>query len=73
MGKWKAIVSNLKDEKKDVTFELFDLENDLQELTNVADQNPDVVSKIKSILKEAHVESEIPRFKMEPLGDTIEK
>ena len=49
--------------------ELFNLEEDIQELNNVAGQNPEIVSQIEKILKEDHTASQIERFKIKQLGD----
>ena len=59
MGKWKGY-------RKDVTtnpnppLELYDLENDIGETTNVATGNPAIVSQIEQIMTKAHTPS--PEF-----------
>ena len=52
MGNWKAVVKGTR--KKDgPTFELYDLSKDMAESNNVADSEPEVVAKIKDIVKSA--------------------
>ena len=46
MGKWKAVRNNLKAEP-DTAMELYDLSVDIGETNNIADQNPDIVAKMK--------------------------
>jgi arylsulfatase A-like enzyme len=50
-GKWKAVA-------KGGGVELYDLESDIGETTNIAADNPDVLSRAKGYLIEAHVDSE---------------
>ena len=49
--------------------ELYDLESDPGETTNIAAEHPEIVSKIKTIMEEEHTVAEIDRFKFEELGD----
>jgi arylsulfatase len=67
MGPWKGIRKGILKGNMDIA--LYNLDNDLQELNNVADQHPEILEKIKTIMKEAHVPATIERFKMEALGD----
>ncbi len=67
LGKWKGIRRNIFDEN--MSIELYDLENDIREENNLAQQYPEIVEKIDSIFSEAHTPAEIERFKMEALGD----
>ncbi|MCK5271695.1 MAG: arylsulfatase [Sedimentisphaerales bacterium] len=59
MGKWKGL-------REDVTanpnppLELYDLDTDIGETTNVAGSNPDIVTQIEAIMTEAHIYS--PEF-----------
>jgi len=53
MGKWKGIRNGV-----DGPVQLYDLEADLGEKTNVADRNADVVAKIDAIMKSARTENE---------------
>ncbi len=67
MGKWKAVRKNIKD--GNMLIELYNLENDIQEENNVAENHPDVIAKIEKILIKEHVPASIDRFKMTALGD----
>ena len=53
MGDWKAVRPQA-DEK----LELYNLKADVSEKENVADKNPEVVTKIDAYLKTARTESE---------------
>ena len=55
VGKWKGVIPNLKND----TFQLFNLETDIGETTNVADQHPRVVEALRAKMNEAHIESPI--------------
>jgi arylsulfatase A-like enzyme len=67
MGKWKGIRKNIKQDSLRV--QLYNLEEDIQELNDVSAQNPEIVQKIESIFKQEHTPAEIERFKMKQLGD----
>jgi arylsulfatase len=67
MGKWKGIRKNIKQDSLRV--QLYNLEEDIQELNDVSVQNPKIVKKIESIFKKEHTTAEIERFKMKQLGD----
>lgn len=54
MGKWKEVKPGI-----DKEIELYDLENDVSEKNNVADQHPEIVAKIDELLKTARTESEL--------------
>ncbi len=55
-GKWKAIQENLR---KDINspIQIYDLEKDIGETKNLADQYPEHVKRAKEIFKEAHTPS----------------
>ncbi|MCG8580602.1 MAG: arylsulfatase [Bacteroidales bacterium] len=61
MNQWKGVVYNVSKPKK-TTFELFDLNADVAEENNIAEAQPEVVNKIKEILKSARTDSEIFKF-----------
>ncbi len=59
--KWKGISFYEKQ------FELYDIENDLGESTNLADQHPEIVSKIKNLMLEVRTDHpEFPLTKRKP-------
>ena len=66
MGKWKGIRKNIK--KDSLRIQLYDLENDIQELMDVSFQNPEVVQKIEEIFKKEHTPAEIERFNLKQLN-----
>jgi arylsulfatase A-like enzyme len=55
MGKWKAVVPNWKKDK----LQLFDLETDLGETTDVSEQHPKIVASIRAKMDAAHTRSPI--------------
>lgn len=62
MGKWKGVLYNaLKD--KAAKIELYDLDSDITESNDVANNHPDVVLKIEGIMKKAHADSKLFPFK----------
>ncbi len=67
MGKWKGIRRNIRDGNMEL--ELYDLDNDIREEVNIAEQNPVIVSQIREIMDTEHQSPEIERFKMKELGD----
>ena len=67
MGKWKAIRKNIF--AGNLTLELYDLENDPREQENIAAKHPNIVAKIEEIMEDAHIPSEVERFKIAQLGD----
>ncbi|MDR8391362.1 arylsulfatase [Aliifodinibius sp. S!AR15-10] len=64
---WKAVRLNLN-ENPNAPIELYNLEEDLSEENNVADQHPDVVKEMRQIMEQAHVRSEV--F---PIGSELEE
>ena len=53
MSKWKAVRLNVSKNPKG-PLELYDLERDLGETTDVAAQHPDIVKKMAAIIDVAH-------------------
>ncbi|MEM9720607.1 MAG: arylsulfatase [Bacteroidota bacterium] len=66
-GKWKAIRKDLFKGNKSI--ELYDLEQDREELHDVATDFPEVVARMDSLMKAAHNPAAIERFKIKELGD----
>ncbi len=54
MGKWKAVRLNVTT-RAGSPIELYDISIDKAEKNNIADQHPDVVMRMKSIMQQAHV------------------
>lgn len=62
MDKWKAFIPQVQ--KGNKIIELYDLNVDPCEHTNIAKYHPDIVYKMKKIIKQEHSEPELKRFKM---------
>ncbi len=60
-GRWKGIRLNVR-KNPNGPIELYDLQTDLHEDHNVADQHPDIVAQIARFMKEAHVDSPVFQF-----------
>lgn len=56
-GRWKGIRPNLKN--RGTHLELYDLDADPGETTNVAAQYPDIVARIEQIMADEHIPSEL--------------
>ncbi|MEZ4848998.1 MAG: arylsulfatase [Bacteroidia bacterium] len=67
MGKWKAIRRDILEGNLEI--ELYDLETDIQEGNNVADENPGIIAKVEEIFRNEHRPAAIERFRMAGLGD----
>jgi arylsulfatase A-like enzyme len=50
MDHWKAIQP-----KRDAPWELYDLDKDISETTNVADQHPEVLARVTTFAEQSHV------------------
>lgn len=61
-GKWKGLLENVK--KGNTVLELFDLESDPGETTNLAKKYPKVVKQIEQMMKEAHTEPLVDSFRL---------
>ncbi|OHB74524.1 MAG: hypothetical protein A2Z25_05765 [Planctomycetes bacterium RBG_16_55_9] len=57
MGRWKGVRLDVA-KKPDGPIELYDLQNDIGETNNVADQHPEIVAKIAGYMKSARVPNE---------------
>jgi len=67
IGQYKAIRKNIF--KDNMELELYDLDTDIQEMKNVADQFPDIVRHVEEVMENEHRPSEIQKFKFTSLGD----
>ncbi|WP_336616920.1 arylsulfatase [Bacteroides acidifaciens] len=61
MGKWKGIIDNIR--KGNDKMKLYDLETDLKEEKDIAQQHPDIVIKLKNLMEQAHTEPQNPKFR----------
>ena len=62
-GKWKAVRLNLHKDFYGAPVELYDLEHDIAESKNVADQHPEIVSDMLGLMKASHSPSEHFEFR----------
>ncbi|WP_139957017.1 arylsulfatase [Flavicella sediminum] len=60
MGKWKGVLYNATNNSE---VELYNLELDETESTNIAAAHPEIVEKIKQLMKDAHRDSKLFPFK----------
>ncbi len=67
LGKWKAIRKNIM--KGNMKLELYNLEEDMQEQNNIADQYPEIVKQMEGIMEKEHTTDPSGRFVMKELGD----
>lgn len=67
MDNWKAIRKNIRDGNLEI--ELYNLNTDIREETNLAEQYPELIIKMDSIMKLSHMKSENPRFHLKAIGD----
>lgn len=61
-GKWKAIRTYASDGETLVKSELFDLENDVGETTNLAETYPEKAQELERMMDAAHADSEFYHF-----------
>ena len=67
LGKWKGVVYNVNAAKKG-ELQVYNLETDPSEEYDIAEENPQIVAKMKTIMKEARTESDVFKFKSETLS-----
>jgi len=61
-GKWKLIHLGVSEQLRYRT-ELYDLDSDPAEKKNLARRHPEIVAELDALMKQAHVPSELDRFK----------
>ena len=66
-GKWKGIRKNMQKGNKIIS--LYNLEEDLQENNDIAEENPAVVNKILSIMEKEHVKSANKKFHIKSIDN----
>ena len=64
-GRWKGLVQNVKN--GNTTMELFDLQTDSLETTDLAAQHPDIVDQMWEFVREAHqpVPNDVEKYKLD--------
>lgn len=67
IGKWKGIRFNIQ--KGILKTELYNLETDIQEITDVSALYPDIVKRMELIMTREHLPASQDIFKMKALGD----
>ena len=68
MGKWKGVRKNISD--GNLVVELYDLDTDIDEKIDLAEQYPEIVKQIEEIMSTEHESSENENFKFVNLGDS---
>jgi len=68
MGKWKGIKRGLR-KNPDAPLELYNLEKDIGETTNVADRFPDIAARMERIMREGRTEPTVKAFRFGVYGD----
>jgi arylsulfatase A len=56
MDNWKAVRLNVR-QNRDAPIELYNLEEDIAEQNDIANQHPDIVRRMDQIMLEAHIPS----------------
>ena len=51
--------------------ELYNLEEDIQELNDVSEDHPEIIEQMKEIMIKEHTPASSDRFKMKQLGDEV--
>ena len=69
-GDWKGIRLNMSNDPE-AAIELYNLTDDVGEQNNVANENPEIVEKMQSIMQEEHQRSEIFQFGFEKSDDSL--
>jgi len=67
MGQWKGVRKDIFDGNMGI--ELYDLDNDLSETNDVADQHPKIVQRIEQLMIQEHEPAQSKKFKIKQLGD----
>lgn len=62
LGKWKAFIGDI--EKGNRNIELYDLDLDPREQTNIAKYHPEIIRQVKEIMEKEHEDAEIKEFNL---------
>ncbi len=65
IGKWKAVQNQVNREGQNASIEIYDLESDRAETRNLADQNAELITRVRNIFKRAHTPSALWKFNWE--------
>ena len=65
IGKWKAVQNQVNRKGQDAPIEIYDLEKDRAETSNLAAQNSELITRVRKIFKAAHTPSPLWKFKWE--------
>jgi len=66
-GKWKGVKTNLQNGPQPL--QLYNLEDDIKELNNISNDNPNIVKKIESIILNARTTPALEKFKIKALDN----
>jgi len=61
-GKWKAVKRDIK-KNPQAKLELYDLENDIEEKTDISNKYPDIAKQLEAIMLKARITSEVEKFR----------
>ena len=64
MGKWKGIRNEIT-KRPDAPIELYDLERDVSETTDVATANPEIVKRIAALMRTERTPAVLPEWNFE--------
>ena len=65
IGKWKAVQNQVNRKGKDAPIEIYDLESDRAETSDLAAQNSELIARIQKIFERSHTPSPLWKFKWE--------
>lgn len=65
MENWKGIRKNIR--QGELEIELYNLEVDMEEQYNVAEENPEIIHQMEVIMKSEHTPAQLERFRMEAI------
>lgn len=65
IGKWKAVQNQVNRKGKDAPIEIYDLESDRAETSDLAAHNSELIARIQKIFERSHTPSPLWKFKWE--------
>ncbi|WP_425290859.1 arylsulfatase [Spirosoma linguale] len=63
MGNWKAVKTNVRKDRT-TPWELYDLNKDVSETTNIADKHPDIIRQANAIVAREHIPTHINEWEI---------